>query len=593
MDQKVNKRAVKLALSLYWREMKRFKIQTFLSLFLPGIGTILVFYVPPLIIGKILTHFTTTSALTLGDLLPYVLALALFWTLGEILWRIGLYLSIKTSAENMKYLYIEALDRLAEKDISFFHDNFAGSLTKKALGYAKRFEDFIDSFLFNIVPNILPLPFIGYVLWQFSPWLIVLLLGMLLLAVFVVMPLIKRRQKLVVKREAASNVMAGHLADVIANMDAVKAFAHEDFEKKQHAINVKDFMIKTRRSWDYHNSRVDIATSPLYILTNVFGLILAIGVSQRSSVSVEAVFITFSYFSTVTRVMWEFNRIYRNLEAATSEAAQFTELLLEPPRLNDPAVPSPFTVNEGSVEFSNVLFRYHDSNDDHLFEDFSLKIKGGEKIALVGHSGGGKTTITKLLLRFVDIDDGQVLIDGQDISKTSQKQLRSKIAYVPQEPAMFHRTIADNIRYGKLDANEKAIKEAAKLSHADEFIRKLPEDYGTFIGERGVKLSGGQRQRIAIARAMLKDAPILVLDEATSALDSESEKLIQDALWKLMANRTAIVIAHRLSTIQKMDRIIVLEEGKIVEEGSHKALLAKKGRYAKLWAHQSGGFLED
>jgi ATP-binding cassette subfamily B protein len=193
----------------------------------------------------------------------------------------------------------------------------------------------------------------------------------------------------------------------------------------------------------------------------------------------------------------------------------------------------------------------------------------------------------------MDIDDGQILIDGQDIAKIKQDDLRSAIAYVPQEPAMFHRSLEDNIRYGKLDASDEDVRSAAKAAHADEFIQRLAQGYDTLVGERGVKLSGGQRQRIAIARAMLKNAPILILDEATSALDSESEKLIQDALWKLMQNRTALVIAHRLSTIQKMDRIVVLDQGEIVEQGSHKELLSTKGIYAKLWAHQSGGFLED
>jgi ATP-binding cassette subfamily B protein len=243
--------------------------------------------------------------------------------------------------------------------------------------------------------------------------------------------------------------------------------------------------------------------------------------------------------------------------------------------------------------FSNVGFAYPENQTRPLFKDLSLKIKPGEKVGLVGPSGGGKTTITRLLLRFMDIQDGLITIDGQDITTIKQADLRSRIAYVSQEPILFHRTLAENIGYGDLVAEQKVIEGVAKMANAHDFIAKLPKGYDTLVGERGVKLSGGQRQRVAIARAMLKNAPILVLDEATSALDSESEVLIQDALWKLMEGRTAIVIAHRLSTIQRMDRIIVLEDGKIVEEGSHKDLLRANGTYAKLWAHQSGGFIDD
>jgi len=240
-----------------------------------------------------------------------------------------------------------------------------------------------------------------------------------------------------------------------------------------------------------------------------------------------------------------------------------------------------------------MTFGYHNRDDDYLFDKFNLKINSGEKIGLVGHSGGGKTTITRLLLRFMDIESGQILIDNQDISKMSQHDLRMQIGYVPQEPIMFHRSILENIRYGRLEASDTEVHQAAQMAHATEFIEKLPQQYQTLVGERGIKLSGGQRQRVAIARAMLKNAPILILDEATSALDSENEKAIQGALWKLIEGRTTIVIAHRLSTIQKMDRIIVLEDGKIAEEGSHRKLLLKNGVYAGLWKHQSGGFLEE
>ena len=248
-------------------------------------------------------------------------------------------------------------------------------------------------------------------------------------------------------------------------------------------------------------------------------------------------------------------------------------------------------ISDATIDFRHISFQ-HEEQKEKLFSDFTLTIPAGKSIGLVGISGSGKSTLTKLLLRFDDVKAGAIYIDGQDIRDVTQKSLREAIAYVPQESSLFHRSVLENIAYGKPDATEEEIKKAAKLANAAEFIKKLPEGYQTMVGERGIKLSGGQRQRIAIARAILKDAPILVLDEATSALDSESEALIQEALNNLMKGRTSIVVAHRLSTIAGLDEIVVLDDGKIVEQGNHHALLNKNGEYARLWSRQSGAFLD-
>ena len=405
-----------------------------------------------------------------------------------------------------------------------------------------------------------------------------------------ILPLIRRRRALVDVREVASNIMAGHLADSISNAEAIRAFAREPDEARIHDLNVRDFGAKTLRSWDYQNLRVDLVTSPMFVATNTLGLIVALATRESAGVPFEAVFITFSYYSTATRVMWEFNRMYRNLEGALTDAAQFTELLLEPPSVVDIEAPEAFCPADYGVSFRNVSFRYSESQP-WLFERFNLAIAPGTKIGLVGRSGGGKTSLTRLMLRFSDLDVGEIVIGGQSIDRVPQTALRKVIGYVPQDPSMFHRTIADNIRVGRPEASDAEVRRAAELAHAADFIEALPGGYQTLVGERGVKLSGGQRQRVAIARAILKDAPILLLDEATSALDSESEALIQDALLTLLAGRTAVVIAHRLSTVKRMDELIIMEQGVVAERGPHAALLAQGGIYAALWAHQSGGFL--
>jgi ATP-binding cassette subfamily B protein len=579
--------AIRSYLGHIWKE-RRFALP---ALLLPGIGNIFSIYAPPLIVAGILSEFGQTKP-TLEQLIPYLIAFAAVWFIGEILWRIAFLFLSKAESTIIHKLYTSAMQELTKKDIGFFHNNFAGALTKKAVGYGRSFEGFFDTLTFNIVGNLIPLIFVVVVLWQFSPLLVAALLGLLCVSLAFIIPLTKIRKKLVDQREEASNKMAGYVADVIGNMDAVQAFAHEDFEIAQHKKLSKDYMSKALRSWNFHTLRIDTVISPIYVLINVVGLTLAVALSSDTA-SFTSIFITFNFYAYTTRVLWEFNRIYRNLENALTEAAQFTEILLIPPTLAKSRSPLNLKITQGEIEFKNVDFAYPSAPDKLLFKNLQLRITAGEKLALVGHSGGGKSTITKILLRFVDVVGGELLIDGQNVADGKLRDLRSSIAYVPQDPAMFHRSIKENIRYGKPNATDHDIEVAARKAHAHEFITQLPEGYDTLVGERGVKLSGGQRQRIAIARAIIKDAPILVLDEATSALDSESEKYIQIALRELMKSRTTIVIAHRLSTIQKMDRIVVLDNGTIAEQGTHSELLEQKGIYAQLWAHQSGGFIEE
>ncbi len=585
--------SIKAAARAYVSEIWHQRAWSIAALVLPGLGTVFTRYIPPLVIAAMIRNFDGKIPSDWHAIVPYLSIIAGAWLVGEVIWRIAFLCLNRTDAQGMHNLYTAALNQLMKKDAAFFNDNFAGSLTKKVIGYGKNFEGFMDTLSFNVFGSLVPLGFALVVLWSISPFLVGVMLSLMILTGLIVLPFIRKRQRLVVDREAASNQMAGHVADVIGNISAVQAFAREDNEQQRHKTFVAHYMKTARHTWDYHVLHIDMVVAPAWVITNVIGLIVAIMFTDNAA-SLAAVFLTFSYFVTATEIMFEFNRIYRNMETAISEAAQYTALLLEPPRIVEHADAQQLSVVRGDIVFRDVDFGYDEQTDDLLFEKLNLHIKPGEKIALVGRSGGGKTTITKLLLRFVDISGGQLLIDGQNIADATFASLRSAIAYVPQDPAMFHRSLKENIRYGDPTASDEEVMQAARQANALEFVEKLPEQFETLVGERGVKLSGGQRQRIAIARAVVKNAPILVLDEATSALDSESEVLIQAALWKLMEGRTAIVIAHRLSTIQKMDRILVMDNGKIVEEGSHKELVNKKdGTYAKLWAHQSGGFIEE
>ncbi|MFE5897574.1 ABC transporter ATP-binding protein [Streptomyces sp. NPDC056488] len=584
--------SVLLALRHYGRELLRLRWLTAPAMLLPALGNIGILYVAPLVVAKLVGRVAGDGAGAggVGAHLPYVLGFAGVLLAGETLWRVGLHCLHRLEARGIEQLYVVGMDELFAKDSSFFHDNFAGSLTKRVLGFASRFEVFVDTLTFSIMGNFVPLIFASVVLWQYDPLLVVGLLALIVLTGLCVTPLIRRRQALVARREQAVARVSGHVADSLMNMDTVRSFAAEDREAAEHRSRVAESRRLTLRSWDYGNLRIDTLVAPMSVLTNVLGLVLAVTLGGGEH-GVEAVIVAFTYYSNATRIMFEFNQIYRRLESAMTEAGQFTELLLEPPTVLDPAEPEPLEPRGAGVRFEKVAFAHAGAKP--LFEGLDLDVPGGAKVGFVGRSGGGKSTLTRLLLRMADVDGGRILIGGQDISRLRQADLRSMIAYVPQDPAMFHRSLRDNIAFARPDATEAEIRRAAEAAHVTEFTDALPDGFDTMVGERGVKLSGGQRQRVALARAILRDAPVLLLDEATSALDSESELLVQEALWRLMEGRTALVVAHRLSTVAGMDRLVVLDRGRIVEQGTHQALLDADGAYAKLWQHQSGGFLDD
>ncbi|MEV0032071.1 ABC transporter ATP-binding protein [Nocardia sp. NPDC050793] len=580
--------AVKLVLRFYGREMAFRKATTIPALLAPALGNICNLYIAPLIVAMMVGRVAATGDTSFGALAPYIFAFGGALLVAELLWRVGIHCLNRVDAYGIERLYVFAMNELLAKDAAFFHNNFAGSLTKRSLSFATRFEQFVDTLAFEIFAALVPLVFASVVLWRYNPALVVVLMGMIVVTALIIMPLIQRRQKLVDDREAAIAQVSGHVADSLANMQVVRAFAAEPQEAAEHRRRVASSRRKSLRSWDYANLRIDTLVAPLVVLTNVIGLLIALGLSGGNA-GVEAIVVAFTYYFNATGIMFRFNQIYRRLETVLTEAAQFTELLLDQPKVLDIEHPEPLRPRGFDVRFERVNFTHAGARQ--LFHELDLHVPSGTKVGLVGRSGGGKTTITQLLLRLMDIQSGTIRIGGQDIARLRQADLRSLIAYVPQDPAMFHRTLSENIRFARPEATEEEILRAAKAAHVTEFADALPQGMETLIGERGVKLSGGQRQRVALARAILRDAPILLLDEATSALDSESELLVQQALWELMQGRTALVVAHRLSTVAGMDRLVVLDHGRIVEEGTHEELLSAEGTYAHLWRYQSGGFL--
>jgi ATP-binding cassette subfamily B protein len=481
----------------------------------------------------------------------------------------------------------------ADKSTADFHANqFAGSLVSQSNKLISAYNRVAETTMFQVFPLVAGLIFVCVVMIHRSPIYTLLLLVISIFYIISSFFITGSVRKLSAEQASAESDQTGVLADAISNVMAIKSFAQADYERQRFdkaTDKTYAILMKVMRAFQHQQRYFSSVTGTLSGLSLLAAVISVVSLHANLATA----FLIFNYTSSIVGQLFTFsNNSLRNYNRAFGDASDMVAILKLEPEIQDPKHPEPVHISSGSIEFRDVIFT-HDGSNEAIFDGFNLSIKDGEKIGLVGHSGAGKTTFTRLLLRFSDVDSGSISIDGQNIAAITQDDLHHQIAYVPQEPLLFHRSVRENIAYARPDANMASVLLAAKRAHADEFIKELPNGYDTLVGERGVKLSGGQRQRVAIARAMLKNAPILLLDEATSALDSESELLIQDALWKLMEGRTAIVIAHRLSTIQKMDRIIVLENGAISEQGSHKELLKHGGTYSKLWTHQSGGFMED
>ena len=423
-------------------------------------------------------------------------------------------------------------------------------------------------------------------MWQYALALLIFIILFVIAASFGTR-FMRPRQK---ARSHAYNEVSAKLSDSISNMFAVKIDSRETHER-QRLDTALDEVVSTEKRVRSGILTVDSIYQTIVSLIHISILFASVILIEHGMANAAMIYLMLTYTFNLLSEVKNISRVMRSVYQITGDSEIMLETLAKPISVIDRSK-NQLQVSAGQMSLEHIAFTHADS-DVPLFDNFNLAVRAGEKVGIVGVSGSGKTTLTKLLMRFADPTSGAITIDGTNIATVSQASLHDAIAYVPQEPLLFHRSVAENISYSKPGSSDADIRVAAKKAHADTFIKDLADGYDTLVGERGVKLSGGQRQRIAIARAILKDAPILILDEATSALDSESEQLIQQSLETLMKGRTSIVIAHRLSTIAKLDRIIVLDDGKITEDGSHTTLLKKKGMYAALWKRQSGGFIEE
>lgn len=552
---------------------------------------ILTTTIAPIFISQLLTHIANGTAAietSIGLLVGY--AVILFF--GDVVSvRLTIAMAYVSESKMQATIASRVLKHLTLKSLTYHSNRMSGGIVSDSGKLNGSIERFWDTLIFTAVPIATTLVSVcialSFIFWQYAVVLAILST--------IIITIIIRAQTAIapISRQVAerSSAMTAYFADVVSNISTVKAFAREKSELKAYEKLIKiwrETNLKEMKNVLFITGTFGV----LMMIMNVSAFTAAILATQYHIASIGITYLAISYTLNVVSQLWSVAGTTRAYIRIVGDAGPMIATLDDGIELKDPENPETVRISKGEITFDNVSFT-HDENEKALFKNFNLTIKPGERVGLVGPSGSGKTSLTRLLLRFSDVEEGEIKIDGQNIAHITQDDLHSSIAYVAQEPMLFHRSLRENIAYGKSDATDDEILQAAKLANAVEFIEKLPHGLDTLVGERGVKLSGGQRQRIAIARAILKNAPIIFLDEATSALDSETEKLIQDALTKLMQGRTSIVVAHRLSTIAKLDRIIVLDNGKITEQGTHSELLKTGGIYSKLWAHQSGGFIEE
>jgi len=590
-EQKKKMLPVRTIFSWYWRVVGIHKRWFVASLLIYGTGVLFVDVISIVIFKRIIDLIAAEGIAARADIWMWFTVLAGTSIIHFVLFRLGDVCFAIVQTRSVRDLAIFAFSRMQRHSYEFFSSRFSGSLTSQARRFVESFMAIQDGLVFSVWMNGIQLLGIFVVIWFFSPMLAGGFLISVLAIVVAVIPLIRRRRVFDEQEAEENSKLSGRFSDVVTNILNVKLFSSSSREQSAFGEYAKREAVARIASWKAF-MWLSTAQNGMITLLHLVVFFFALSLWMDGKITVGTVVLIQAYLLGVFNIVWNLTHSATRLLRAIASASEMIEIFELRPGIADSEHPELCRIAKGDIEFRNVSFRY--DGGDEVFRSFTFSVGAGEKVGLIGPSGGGKTTVTKLLLRFADPQDGSILIDGQDIRSIRQDDLRSKIAYVPQDPLLFHRSLFENISYGRSDATEEEVHGAAKRAHAHEFIDGLEKGYETLVGERGIKLSGGQRQRVAIARAILKDAPILVLDEATSALDSESEHVIQLALSELMKDKTAIVIAHRLSTIRKMDRIVVLDEdGKIAEEGTHDGLIANGGLYAKLWNRQTGGFIDE
>ncbi len=583
----------------FWMHAKNYKLLFFTMAISYTIGTFFDNVAVPFfyraIIDGITNYISAGGVASLvtesfrSEIMKYVFVIISIFIGTRFFYSLGDYTMSSYQVKALRDVTNFAFSKMINHSYQFFVNSFAGSLVKKVGRFVHSFEEVNDILMYNVWLQIVKLVSVFVVLFIIAPFIAKLYVVWAFLFIVLSFYLARKRVKYDIAEASADSATTGRTADVFTNVLNLKMFS-SSFRERESYSDVVNYQMRTKaKAWSFQNYTY-VLQGIVVTWLGIVSLYVSVSLWFDGIITLGTVVLAYSYSNTIFDSVWNLGKQMSRLSKSFSNAAEMVDIIDEPLEIIDSKNPEKLKIKEGEIIFNDVKFSY--KQGANILENFNLKINAGERVGVVGTSGAGKTTITKLLLRFADVKGGAITIDGQDIRNITQDDLRSVVSYVPQDPILFHRSLAENIAYGRPGASMEEIVEASKKAHADEFIRGLSHGYDTLVGERGVKLSGGERQRVAIARAILKNAPILILDEATSSLDSVSETHIKEALDILMQGRTTIVIAHRLSTIEKMDRIIVMEKGEIVEEGNHKELINKAGVYKNFWEHQYKGFIK-
>ena len=534
------------------------------------------------IIG-LLPQYTTDKGI-LNQIILYIFLLGAFLVfegVSNYVWR---YMGGQFMPYFCSLVYKDIFAAVHHQSVSFFNIEMSGKVASKTKNIVSGIREIYFQIVFGLIRPVVGISVSLFLICR-ADWLMGGCITVLNLIFMVVIIFIRRKIGSFAEKRARFNAEAdGAFIDTVTNSDLVKSFANYFYEKSKF-YHVLRTAVRAEQEERAKDAWFDLQGKMVFYAIYMLSCISVFYCWYLGRLQLADVVMT---TSLLNGLMMEVNNIGFFAGEFAQDYGQVKDgltLVFQPYQVVDAPDAKNIKMRGQAVNFDRIT--YHYEGKENLFDKFSLKIKSGEKVGLVGHSGSGKSTLIKLLVRYYDVNEGRILVGGADIAKVRQNSLRSQIAVIPQDTTLFNRTILENIRYGRVNASDDEVIQAAKAAYADEFIRELPNGYNSRVGERGVMLSGGERQRIAIARAILKDAPILILDEATSALDSESEQYIQKSLKKLMKGKTVIAIAHRLSTLKEMDKLVVMDKGKIVEEGSHDKLLAAQGAYFEFYKIQS------